>query len=147
MTKPPAKKSHSAIVHVLHGTPTGPVRMALIEQLFQMRGPTAVARFIAKHLRDPSPPRWALDVVARWLDGDDCFKLVVVRQRDKESWTKRVNDTAIIKLAQKYRQERIEAGRKHDSKAYAARKVAEDLGISLSKVWKVMQARAKPTLE
>ena len=82
--------------------------------------------------------------MARWLDGDDCFKLVVVRQRDKESWTKRVNDAAIIKLAQKYRQERIEAGKKHDSKAYAVRKVAKDFGISVSKVWKVMQAKPTP---
>lgn len=142
------QKDRSAIIHVtkIDGVYRQDVHLALMEQLFEMRGSDTVASYLAKQLRDPSPARKILDLVVRWLDpeNDDYLKLILVGRRNKERWTKRVNDKAIISLAKRYRQERIKAG-KHDSKRFAVSKVAKELGLSTSKVWKVMQA--KPSSE
>jgi hypothetical protein len=133
MTK--QQKTESAIVHATDGM-TDSVYRALIEQLFLMGGPTAVAEFLAARLRDPSPHRDVLDMVARSLDpqNDDYLKLLVVRQRRGKRWTKHVNDQAIAKTILRYRQE---LGRKRLSKV-AVGDIADQFEISEAKVRKVI---------
>ena len=74
-----------------------------------------MARMLARQLREPTPDRQMLDMVARWLDGDDVFKLVVVRRRSSKSWTRKVNDAAIAKaLRQEIAAEQAQV--RHDEK-------------------------------
>jgi hypothetical protein len=57
---------------------------AAIEQLYALKGPTAVARLLSTRLRDRSPSRVVLNLVARLLDpqnNSDSFKLAVKRHR------------------------------------------------------------------
>ena len=97
-------KTASAVIHA-HGGPADDFNMALLEQDFKLqqanegtgRASASMARMLARQLREPTPDRQILDMVARWLDGDDVFKLVVVRRRSSKSWTKKVNDAAIAK--------------------------------------------------
>ena len=104
MTKRKPKPA-SAVIHA-HGGPADDFNMALLEQAFELQqanegtgraAACSMARMLARQLREPTPDRQILDMVARWLDGDDVFKLVVVRQRSSKSWTRKVNDAAIAK--------------------------------------------------
>src|SRR5690348_7095933 len=73
------------------------VYAALIEQLYEKKGPAFIARFLAERLREPSPDRALLDMVASCLDpqSNESFKLEVVRPRDGRSPTKSINDIAL----------------------------------------------------
>lgn len=129
------------VVHATSAVTDHAIYMALIEQLFEIEGPTAIASLLAELLRDPSPHREVLDIVARWLDpqGDDCFRLVVERRRCGKRWTKYVNDAAINKAVSEVQQELIDAGKpKHGSKGRAVRKVAKRFEISQIKVRKAI---------
>ena len=133
------------VVHAIEGI-TDDVRMAVIEQLFEVNGPTAVAGFMAERLRGPSPPHWVIDAVARWLDpqSNDCFELVLKRRRDKKRLTTTVNDAAIAKAVPQIERELLEAGKpKHGIKGLAERKVAKIFKISVAKVRKVLRAIPK----
>ena len=108
MTKRKPKTS-SAVIHAHEGL-SEDVHMALLEQAFELEqanegtGPASasMARMLARQLREPNPDRQTLDMVARWLDGDDVFKLVVVRRRSSKSWTRKVNDAAIAKALRQW---------------------------------------------
>jgi hypothetical protein len=107
---------------------------AAIEQLYALKGPTAVTRFLSTRLRDPSPSRVVLDLVARLLDSQnnsDSFELAVKRRRSGRSQTKAVNDRAIVMAIQRT------FGRKRLSKNEVG-EIADQFGISEAKVRKVI---------
>jgi hypothetical protein len=127
----------SAVIHT-HGGPAKDVHMALLEQAFETkrkieglaRAKASMARFLAARLRDPDPSREILDTVARMLDGNDVFRLVLDQRSSGERYTKRVNDGAIAKAL---RQE-IAAGK---PKYGMMQRVAKGLGVGPDKVRQV----------
>ena len=91
------------VVHATDAVSADAVELALWEQLYDINGADSMAHRLAARLRDPSPHPALLAMVARWLDpqsDDEPFKLVVVHQRDKKTWTTKVNDAAIPKALQ-----------------------------------------------
>jgi hypothetical protein len=131
------------VIHVtkeMMANDTVDIDMALIEQIYEIQGPASVARLLAWRLRNPSPPRAVLNMVARWLDpeGDDCFKLVVVRQRVGKSPTKRINDITLKKAVVDY--ERA-LGSKHGSRTKAVKKVAKVFEVSKATVLKALRSK------
>jgi hypothetical protein len=124
------KRKPASVIH-LYGGPFNEAYMAYVEQALEKRGgPEAMVRFLAGHLRRPQPSRLILDTVAAWLDGNDCFKLALVRRRSGKSWKRRVNDGAIAKAL---RQE-IAAG---EPKYGMMQRVGKRLGVSPAKVREV----------
>jgi hypothetical protein len=134
------KKMVSGVVHITRGMPVDAVYAALIEQLFETRGPKSVARLFAERLRDPEPHPGVLRMVARCLDpqSDDSFELVLKSRRAGKSWTKSVNDVAIAEAVEEYRQA---FGNKHGSLKKAVKETARKLGISQPTVRKAMRSK------
>jgi hypothetical protein len=126
-------------VYFLDSGSTYDVFMAFLEQTFETKGADAVARFFASSLRG-RPSGLVLNTVASWLDpeGDDYFRLVVKRRRDRRTWTARANEVAIANAVAKLRQDFINAG-KRDGTGRAVRKVAKQLEISKAKVRQAWQ--------
>jgi hypothetical protein len=115
------------------------VDMALIEQLYEIKGPATVARLLAWRLRHPAPRHAALDLVARMLDplDDGYLKLRVVRYRKGKTATKHVNDAAIARAFQEIQQHlNATAKSKHGITSRTVKRVATLFEISPSKVRK-----------
>ena len=145
MTRRRKKPTRSSVVHVTAEIADDALYMALLEQLFLKKGPDSIARLMAARLRDPSPHRAVLDLVAQMLDpqGDFFLKLVVVprgrgKPETKLKWTKRVNDVAIAKAVLHYQQE---LGNKYGSGKRAVSQVAELFAVSEGKVRKAMASK------
>jgi hypothetical protein len=138
MTK---QKTASAIIHA-HDGPTDAVYMALLEQLFEMEGPTVIASLLSARLRDSDPHPGVIAAVARLLDpqGNESFKLVVVRRRRGESLTKEVNDIAIAKQFAEFKQA---LGGKHGSLKKAIGETADLFKVSEAKVRKAIRSIPK----
>jgi hypothetical protein len=134
----PAPKGRA--VHAARGISTDAVYAALIEQLLAVNGPDAIARLLATRLRDPSPHRAILDMVARWLDprGDDRFKLKVVRRRGGKSPTKSVNEIALVKAVAAYQRA---SGNKHGAQKKAVAEVADQFEVSKATVLKALRSK------
>jgi hypothetical protein len=132
------QKTESAIIY--GGATTDEVYMALLEQLLEMRGPTAIERLFAERLRDPEPNRAILDTVARWLDPQNNYSLAlgVVRRRCGKTWTKHVNDAAVAGAVLKYK--KMSGDRRGIIKKIVG-KVAEDFKISEAKVRQVIRSK------
>jgi hypothetical protein len=128
------------VVHATRGIATDAVHAAIIEQLFAVKGPDTIARLLAARLRDPSPDRAILDMVARWLDpqGDDCFKLKVERRRSGKSPTKSVNNIALVKAVAAYQRA---FGNKHGHQKKAVAKVAKEFEVSKATVLKAIRSK------
>ena len=92
-------------IHVVDREITEHTCLALMEQFFEtLAGPDDITRFLASKLREKSPDRELLNMVALLLDpkADSYFKLVIKRQRDGKTWTRRANDAALAKFTNKY---------------------------------------------
>jgi hypothetical protein len=116
------------------------VSEALIEQLYEIKGPAFIASFLAERLREPSPDRALLDMVASYLESqsNESFRLEVVRPRDGRSLTKSINDIALKwAVAEGCRALR----NKHGSQRKVVKKVAEQFGVSMATVRKAIRSK------
>jgi hypothetical protein len=96
---------HSASIHVVDREITEDTCLALWEQLFEMQAaPNDIAKLLASKLRETPPDPRLLNMLALMLDPkiDSHFKLVIKRQRDGKTWTRRANDAALAKFTNKY---------------------------------------------
>jgi hypothetical protein len=96
---------HSACIHVVNREITEDIYLAVMEQAFEMMAsPNEIARFLASKLRETSPNREFLNMMALLLEPNvnSYFKLVIKRQRDGKTWTRRANDAALAKATIKY---------------------------------------------
>src|SRR5262245_50894133 len=115
------------------------VYAALIEQLYEIEGSAFIASFVADRLRDPSPHRAFLDMVASWFEAqnDKSFRLEVVRPRDGRSPTKVINDIALRRAVAEGRRA---LGSKHGSQKKVVKKVAEQFDVSIATVLKAIRS-------
>ena len=121
---------YSAPVHVVDREITEDTCLALMEQAFEMMpGPDNIARWLASKLREKSPNREFLNMVALMLDPkvDSYFKLIIGRRRSGKTWTRRANDAALVKAITKYERE---SSNKRGSRKAAIGKVADLFGVS-----------------
>jgi hypothetical protein len=117
------------------------INAALIEQLYGINDSVFIARFLAERLREPSPDRAFLDMVASWLEpqSNQSFRLEVVRPRDgRRSPTKSINDIA-LRTAVAEGQGAL--GNKHGSQIKAVKKVAKRFGVSKDTVMKAIGSK------
>jgi hypothetical protein len=141
MTK---RQPKGAVVHVTPGASDDAVYFALLEQLFEAKGSTTIARLLTARLRDPDPHPKVIAAVACLLDplGSSYLKLVVARRRGGKESTRQVNDLAVAKAVKKSQRELIDAGKpRHGSLGLAVRKIAKRFEISQAKVRKAMIAK------
>ena len=113
---------------------------ALIEQLYEIEGSAFFARFLAERLREPSPDRALLEMVASYLEpqSNESFRLEAVRPRDGRSLTKSINDIALKwAVAEGWRA----LGNKHGSQKKVVKKVAEQFGVSMATVRKAIRSK------
>jgi len=130
---------HSAPIHVVDREITEDTYLALMEQFFEMlAGPDEIARSLASKLREKSPSREFLDMVALMLDPtvDSYFKLVIERRRSGKTWTRRGNDAALVKATTKY--ERA-LGTRRGSRKAAVGAVADLFHVSEATVRKALR--------
>jgi len=113
---------------------------ALIEQLYEIEGSAFFARFLAERLREPSPDRALLDMVASYLEpqSNESFRLEVVRPRDGRSLTKSINDIALKRAVAEGRRA---IGNKHGRLKKVVKKVAEQFGVSMATVRKAIRSK------
>jgi hypothetical protein len=116
------------------------MHVAFIEQLFANLGPAPVARLLTERLRDRSPHRGILDLVARMLDPSEggYLKLVVVRRRKGRTATRYVNDAAIAKAVKKNMEAR---GNKHGDQRKAVAEVAKLFSVRKATVLKAISSK------
>ena len=116
------------------------VTAALIEQLYEINDPAFIARFLAKRLREPSPDRAFLDMVASSLEpqSNETFRLDVVRPRDSRSPTKSINDIALRRAVTEGQRA---LGNKHGRQRKMVKKVAKLFGVSIAKVLKAIHSK------
>lgn len=122
--------SYSAPVHVVGREIAEDTNLALWEQLFEMQaGPDDIAKLLASKLREKSPHRDFLNMLALMLDPkvDSYFKLIIERRRSGKTWTRRANDAALVKAITKYERE---LRNKRGSRKAAIGKVADLFGVS-----------------
>jgi hypothetical protein len=131
---------HSAPIHLVDREVTEDTVLAVTEQLFELAGPDVFARWLASKLREKTPNRGLLEMVARMLDPkpDDYLKLVVERRRSGKTWTRRANDAALAKATTKYQRA---LGNKHGDQQKAIKKVAEQFGVSKATVLKALRSK------
>src|SRR6516162_10015110 len=130
---------------LVNGMPSPPplgrsVCVALIEQLYEIEGSAFFARFLAERLREPSPDRALLDMVASYLEPqiNESFRLEAVRPRDGRRLTKSINDIALKwEVAEGWRA----LGNKHGSQKKVVKKVAEQFGVSMATVRKAIRSK------
>jgi len=132
-------KTKSAIIHASIANASQEVYAAVVEQLFEARGPDAAASLLAGSLRLPDPHPDVIATVARWLDPqtDDYIKLVVVGRRSGKRMTKRVNDTTLAKAVTEYRQA---LGNKRGDLKIAVADTAKHYDVSEATVRKAMRS-------
>src|SRR5262249_53145016 len=116
------------------------VTAALIEQLYETNGPAFIARFLAKRLREPSPDRAFLDMVASSLEpqSNETFRLEVVRPRDGRSPTKSINDIALRRAVAECQRA---LGNNHGSQKKAVKEVAKQFDVSKATVLKAIRSK------
>jgi hypothetical protein len=116
------------------------VYAALIEQLYEINGSAFIARFLVDRLREPSPGRAFLDMVANLLEpqSNECLRLEVVRPRDGRSPTKSINDIA-LRNAVAERQRAL--GNNHGSQKKAVKEVAKQFDVSKATVLKAIRSK------
>ena len=126
-------------IHVVDREITEHTCLALMEQFFEtLAGPDDITRFLASKLREKSPDRELLNMVALLLDpkADSYFKLVIKRQRDGKTWTRRANDAALAKATIKYQRD---LANKHGSRKEAVGAVADLFDVSEATVRKALR--------
>jgi hypothetical protein len=140
------KKSDSGFpqsdsVYVVDRENTVATNLALMEQLFEMMADSdRIAKFLASELREGTPKRELLDMVARMLDPgiNDYFKLVVARRRGGKTWTRQANDAALAKAAIKWKRA---LGNKHGDQKKAVAKTAKQFEVSKATVLKALRSK------
>ena len=110
--------------------------IALLEQLLNIQGPKAIARFLADRLRKPSEYPGIPEMVARLLgpDSNASFRLEIVRHRGGKSPTRRFTDATMVKWVKFYQRAR---GKEHLSKKDVG-EIADEFDVSVAKIRKVI---------
>jgi hypothetical protein len=131
------------VIHVtseMMANDTVDMHMALIEQLFARQSPASVARLLTERLRDRSPHRGTLDLVARMLDPSEggYLKLVLVRRRKGKTATRHVNDAAIAKAVKIKMEAR---GNKHGDQKKAVAEVTKLFNVKKATVLKAIRSK------
>jgi hypothetical protein len=106
--------------------------MATVESLLTEMGATNYTRLLAEHLRDPSPRREILDIVARLLDPrpEDQLEMVVQRRMRGKilKGAKRINDLKIALAFEECHLARLSAGEERSAVKLAEGDAARKLG-------------------